>query len=157
MYNNAKSKHIFAEDVFISNNSRITGINNSDILVEPAGSGKSRAYGIPHILHTRNNLIAAGTKRNLCRLYGERPKEKGCMVMHLDFADMANTPWGYNSLAYIREWRGSELRKARKHNLNSDTAYHILMMPGNRRSPQPKRNMERRLYEKHGKNDSAAG
>lgn len=76
MYNNAKSKHIFAEDVFISNNSRITGINNSDVLVEPAGSGKSRAYGIPHILHTRNNLIAAGTKRNLCRLMMPGKQEK---------------------------------------------------------------------------------
>ena len=32
--------------------------------------------------------------------------------MHLDFSDVANTSWGYNPLAYIRECRDSEANKA---------------------------------------------
>ena len=111
MYNNVKSKRIFAKDVFVSNDTWVTGINNNDLLVGPAGSGKTRGYVIPNILHTQDSLIVADTKGNLCRLYGEHLKEKGYTVMHLDFTDAANTPWGYNPLAYIRECRDDDTNK----------------------------------------------
>lgn len=111
MYNNVKSKRIFAKDVFVSNDTWVTGINNNDLLVGPAGSGKTRGYVIPNILHTQDSLIVADTKGNLCRLYGEHLKEKGYTVMHLDFTDVANTPWGYNPLAYIRECRDDDTNK----------------------------------------------
>lgn len=111
MYSNVKSKRIFAKDVFVSNDTWVTGINNNDLLVGPAGSGKTRGYVIPNILHTQDSLIVADTKGNLCRLYGKHLKEKGYTVMHLDFTDAANTPWGYNPLAYIRECRDSETNK----------------------------------------------
>ncbi|MCI8403255.1 MAG: type IV secretory system conjugative DNA transfer family protein [Lachnospiraceae bacterium] len=108
MYNHVKSKRILAKDVFVSNDTWVTGINNNDLLVGPPGGGKTRGYVIPNILHAQDSLIVADTKGNLCRLYGERLKEKGYTVMHLDFTDAANTPWGYNPLAYIRECRDSE-------------------------------------------------
>ena len=108
MYNHVKSKRILAKDVFVSNDAWVTGINNNDLLVGPPGGGKTRGYVIPNILHAQDSLIGADTKGNLCRLYGERLKEKGYTVMHLDFTDAANTPWGYNPLAYIRECRDSE-------------------------------------------------
>ena len=56
MYNNVKSKRIFAKDVFVSNDTWVTGINNNDLLVGPAGSGKTRGYVIPNILHTPYSL-----------------------------------------------------------------------------------------------------
>lgn len=30
-------------------------------------------------------------------------QKRGYTVMQLDFTDVANTPWGYNPLSYIRE------------------------------------------------------
>ena len=57
---------------------------------------------IPNLLHTGESLIVADTKGNLHRLYGKYLEERGYTVMHLDFTDVANTPWGYNPLSYIR-------------------------------------------------------
>ena len=56
----------------------------------------------PLILQTGESLIVADTKGNLRRLYGKYLEERGYTVMHLDFTDVANTPWGYNPLSYIR-------------------------------------------------------
>lgn len=112
MYNNVKSKRILAKDVFVSNDTWVTGINNNDLLVGPAGAGKTRGYVTPNILHTQDSLIVADTKGNLYRFYGEHLRKKGYTVMHLDFTDVAATPWGYNPLTYIREYRDSEANKA---------------------------------------------
>ena len=112
MYNNVKSRRILAKDVFVSNDTWVTGINNNDLLVGPAGAGKTRGYVAPNILHTQDSLIVADTKGNLCRLYGEHLRKRGYTVMHLDFTDVASTPWGYNPLAYIRKCRDSEANKA---------------------------------------------
>ena len=62
MYNNVKSKRILAKDIFVSNDTWVTGINNNDLLVGPAGSGKTRGYVVPNILHTQDSLIVADTR-----------------------------------------------------------------------------------------------
>ena len=120
MYNNVKSKRILAKDIFVSNDTWVTGINNNDLLVGPPGSGKTRGYVVPNILHTQDSLIVADTKGNLCRLYGEHLRERGYTVMHLDFTDVANTPWGYNPLTYIRECLDSETNKRGDHYSEQD-------------------------------------
>ena len=120
MYNNVKSKRILAKDIFVSNDTWVTGINNTDLLVGPPGSGKTRGYVVPNILHTQDSLIVADTKGNLCRLYGEHLRERGYTVMHLDFTDVANTPWGYNPLTYIRECLDSETNKRGDHYSEQD-------------------------------------
>lgn len=109
MNNNIKSDRILAKDVFASNDTWVTGLNNNDLLVGPSGGGKTRGYVIPNILHAQDSLIVADTKGNLRRLYGKHLEEQGYQVMHLDFTDVAATPWGYNPLAYIRECRDSEV------------------------------------------------
>ena len=96
MYHNVNTKRILAQNTFASNDTWTTGLNNNDLLVGPAGAGKTRGYVIPNLLHTGENLIVADTKGNLRRLYGTYLEEKGYTVMHLDFTDVANTPWGYN-------------------------------------------------------------
>ena len=102
MYNNIKTKRILAKNVLVSNDTWATGRNNNDLLVGPAGSGKTRGYVAPNILHAQDSLIVADTKGNLHRLYGKYLERNGYRVMHLNFADVAATPWGYNPLAYIR-------------------------------------------------------
>ncbi len=112
MYSNIKTKRILAKDIIVSNDTWVTEINNNDLLVGPPGSGKTRGYVIPNILHAQDSLIVADTKGNLCRLYGGYLKEKGYTVMHLDFTDVASTPWGYNPLAFIRKCRDSQANKS---------------------------------------------
>ena len=111
MYNNIKTKRILAKNIFASNDTWATGINNNDLLVGPSGGGKTRGYVVPNILHAQDSLIVADTKGNLRRLYGEHLERNGYKVMHLDFTDVAGTPWGYNPLAYIRECRDAELNR----------------------------------------------
>lgn len=93
---------VLAGDVLVSNDTWTTGLNNNDLLVGPSGAGKTRGYVIPNLLHAGESLIVADTKGNLRRLYGRYLEERGYTVMHLDFTDVARTPWGYNPLAYIR-------------------------------------------------------
>ncbi len=112
MYNNVKSRRILAKDILVSNDTWVTGINNNDLLVGPPGAGKTRGYVVPNILHTQDSLIVADTKGNLCRRYEGHLRKRGYTVMHLDFTDVASTPWGYNPLAYIRKCRDSEANKA---------------------------------------------
>ena len=111
MYNNIKTKRILAKNIFASNDTWTTGINNNDLLVGPSGGGKTRGYVVPNILHAQDSLIVADTKGNLRRLYGEHLERNGYKVMHLDFTDVSSTPWGYNPLAYIRKCRDAELNQ----------------------------------------------
>ena len=112
MYHNVNTKRILAKDIFACNDTWTTGLNNNDLLVGPSGAGKTRGYVIPNLLHAGESLIVADTKGNLHRRYGKHLEEKGYTVMHLDFTDVANTPWGYNPLAYIRPCRAAAANRA---------------------------------------------
>ena len=111
MFENVRSSRILAKGVTASNDTWATGRNNNDLLIGPSGGGKTRGYVIPNILHAQDSLIVADTKGNLCRLYGGYLRERGYTVIHLDFTDTANTPWGYNPLDYIRECRNPEANR----------------------------------------------
>lgn len=108
MYYPVKTKRILAKDIFADNNTWATELNNNDLIIGPAGSGKTRGYVTPNILHVQDNLIVADTKGNLRKKYGGYLEKKGYTVMHLDFTDVAATPFGYNPLSYIRECPDSE-------------------------------------------------
>ncbi|MCI9121108.1 MAG: type IV secretory system conjugative DNA transfer family protein [Oscillibacter sp.] len=108
MYHNVNTKRILAQNTFASNDTWTTGLNNNDLLIGPSGAGKTRGYVIPNLLHAGESLIVADTKGNLRRLYGKYLEKRGYTVMHLDFTDVASTPWGYNPLTYIRPCRDPE-------------------------------------------------
>ncbi|MEY8524618.1 type IV secretory system conjugative DNA transfer family protein [Lachnospiraceae bacterium 38-10] len=108
MYYPVKSKRILAKDIFADNNTWATGLNNNDLIIGPAGAGKTRGYVTPNILHTQENLVIADTKGNLRKKYGGHLEKRGYTVMHLDFTDVAATPFGYNPLSYIRKYPDSE-------------------------------------------------
>ena len=111
MYHNVSTKRILAQNTFASNDTWTTGLNNNDLLVGPSGAGKTRGYVIPNLLHAGESLIVADTKGNLRRLYGKYLERQGYTVMHLDFTDVAKTPWGYNPLTYIRPLRDAEANR----------------------------------------------
>lgn len=108
MYYPVKSKRILAKEIFADNNTWATGLNNNDLIIGPAGAGKTRGYVTPNILHTQENLVIADTKGNLRKKYGGHLEKRGYTVMHLDFTDVAATPFGYNPLSYIRKYPDSE-------------------------------------------------
>lgn len=93
---------ILAKGVEISNDTRKTGVNNNDLIIGPAGAGKTRGYIIPYILHSEESMIVADTKGNLCRQYGEYLKGRGFDVKCIDFKDVEDTRCGYNPLDFIR-------------------------------------------------------
>ena len=103
MFERINSQRILAKGIRVSNDTWATRLNNNDILVGPTGGGKTRGYVIPNILHTQDSLIVADTKGNLKKLYGEYLEKQGYKVMHLDFTNVAGSPWGYNPLSYIQE------------------------------------------------------
>ena len=111
MYYPVKSKRILAKDIFADNNTWATGLNNNDLIIGPAGAGKTRGYVTPNILHAQENLVIADTKGNLRKKYGGHLEKRGYTVMHLDFTDVAATSFGYNPLSYIRKCSDSELNR----------------------------------------------
>ncbi len=120
MYQNTGTSRVLAKDVYTSNDTWVTGLNNNDLLVGPSGAGKTRGYVIPNILHAEDSLIVTDTKGNLFRQYGEALRKRGYTVMHLNFADVFNTSWGYNPLRYIRECRDPEANRNGDHYYEQD-------------------------------------
>lgn len=99
---NSDTTRILAKGVEISNDTRKTGVNNNDLIIGPAGAGKTRGYIIPYILHSQESMIIADTKGNLCRMYGNYLEERGYTVKCIDFKDIEDTPCGYNPLDFVR-------------------------------------------------------
>lgn len=93
---------ILAQNQFISNNTRETGLNNNDLIIGPTGSGKTRNYVKPNIMQANESMIIADTKGNLRREVGEFLRKKGYRVIDIDFADMEKSKCGYNPLDFIR-------------------------------------------------------
>ena len=98
----ADTGRIMAKGVEISNNTRKTGVNNNDLIIGPAGAGKTRGYIIPYILHSEESMIIADTKGNLHTAYGKYLKEKGYNVKCINFKDVEAATCGHNPLDYVR-------------------------------------------------------
>lgn len=98
----SNATRIFAKGVEVSNNTRKTGLNNNDLIIGPAGAGKTRGYIIPYILHSEESMIIADTKGNLANQYGSYLKRRGYDVKVVDFKDVEASECGYNPLDYIR-------------------------------------------------------
>ena len=96
-----KDHRILAENCFVSNDSRKTGLNNNDLIIGRSGAGKTGSYVIPNLAVLDHSLIVADTKNNLYRKYSESLAKRGFKVQLLDFRD-AGKSCGYNPLSYVR-------------------------------------------------------
>jgi type IV secretory pathway TraG/TraD family ATPase VirD4 len=56
---------VLASDIYASNDTHATGLNNNDLIIGPSGSGKTRGYVMPNIDVIEDSFIVADTKRNL--------------------------------------------------------------------------------------------
>ena len=73
------STRILAKDVYIDNNTRVTGNNNNDLIIGPSGAGKTRGYVIPNILQAEGSLVITDTKGNLCRQFQPYLESRRCV------------------------------------------------------------------------------
>lgn len=93
-------ERILAENVKISNDTRITGLNNNDLIIGSSGCGKTGGYVIPNIQNIDGSLVVSDTKGQLERRFKDELIEKGYDVYCIDFVNMHRS-CGYNPMDYI--------------------------------------------------------
>lgn len=97
------TRRILAAGVAVSNDTRITGRNNNDLIIGPPGASKTRGYVIPNILENNSDsMIITDVKGNLRRQFGPYLKRKGFKVLDVDFIDISQSKSGYNPFDFIR-------------------------------------------------------
>lgn len=102
MNNKNNTFRILAKDSLISNNTRITGLNNNDLIIGPSGSGKTRYYIKPNIMQCNESMIIADVKGALYKDTAELLRKNGYDVMHISFTNPSESTHGYNPFDYIR-------------------------------------------------------
>lgn len=100
------TSRILAQNCLIPNNTRLTHINNNDLIIGPSGAGKTRNYVKPNLLQCAlqggESLVVADTKGSLIREVGPVLAAHGCRVVNLDLTDLLNNTTGYNPLDHVR-------------------------------------------------------
>ncbi len=91
---------ILAAGELMNNNTRLTGLNNNDLIIGPTGAGKTRGYVMPNIMQANESLVVADTKGNLKQKMEPLLKQSGYIVLQLDFKAMDST-CRWNPLDYI--------------------------------------------------------
>ena len=94
------SYRILAKNCLVNNNTRITGINNNDVIIGPSGAGKTRGYVKPNIMQCNESMIIADTKGNLIKEVGPVLENSGYKIINMNFKDL-NQAYGYNPCGYI--------------------------------------------------------
>lgn len=92
---------ILAKEIMISNDMRMTRLNNNDVVIGASGSGKSSGYVIPNIRQHSESLIIADTKGCLYQQMHKELEAEGYLVKVLDFVNPRKS-CPYNPLDYIR-------------------------------------------------------
>lgn len=93
---------ILAKGCYMNNDTWVTKVNNNDLVIGPAGAGKTRSYVKPNLMQCDHSVIVADTKGSLIQEVGPLMKERGFEVINVDLATL-RSPYGYNPLAYIRK------------------------------------------------------
>lgn len=79
-----------AENTAVSNDTRLTGLNNNDLIIGSSGSGKTGGYVIPNIQGVSGSLVVTDTKGQLSGIFSDRLRSRGCNVSTLNFVDPEN-------------------------------------------------------------------
>lgn len=93
---------IIAKNIYMSNNTRVTGLNNNDLIIGPSGAGKTTGYVKPNLLLGDESVIVADTKGALLHEVGPEMARRGYRVLNIDFTDLDKSSLGYDPLDYIR-------------------------------------------------------
>lgn len=95
------TSRILAKNQMMNNDTRITGLNNNDLIIGPSGAGKTRNYVKPNIMQCNESMIIADTKGNLIQEMGVFLEENGYQVISINFKNLEGS-YGYNPFDFIR-------------------------------------------------------
>lgn len=99
----SENARILAQGVMQCNDTRITGLNNNDLIIGSTGAGKTRGYVIPNLVHNSGeSLIVVDTKGNLHKAYGDHLRAQGYDVRVIDFVDCLHSKDGYDPIRFIK-------------------------------------------------------
>ncbi len=121
---------ILGKDVYISNDTWKTGLNNNDLIIGSSGIGKTRRYVKPNIMQCNESMVIADTKGSLADEMTPLLRENGYKVIHVNFKDLSQS-YGYNPMDYIRYDRKT------KRYVEQDimTISHVLVPSSNNKDP----------------------
>lgn len=104
------NERFLAENITVSNDTRVTGLNNNDLIIGSSGSGKTGGYVIPNIQNISGSLVVTDTKGRLSKMFSDPLKRKGYKVYTLDFVNTMHS-CGYNPLMSIRRKADGRFRE----------------------------------------------
>jgi type IV secretion system protein VirD4 len=96
---------ILAKNVYRNNNTRVSGLNNNDLIIGPSGAGKTRNYVKPNIMQCNESFIVADTKNTLMNEMKPVLEKNGYRIINIDFCDGKHS-YGYNPFNFIRHKHG---------------------------------------------------
>ncbi len=105
-----KNTRIIAKNIEISNDTKLTGLNNNDLIIGSSGSGKTGGYVIPNLQNITGSMIVSDTKGQLAKRFTKELKAKGYTVYTLDFVN-PQASCGYNPLQEIRRHKNGAYRE----------------------------------------------
>jgi len=105
--NSTRGFRLLGKNHFVSNDPRITQINNNDAIVGSPGSGKSRGYVEPLLATTNESIVVVDCKKALFTKYKRQLTNRGFHVIMLDLVDCDKESCSYNPLEYISYDRNS--------------------------------------------------
>lgn len=103
-------KRILAAGIEVSNDTRVSGCNNNDIICGTSGSGKTGGYVIPNIQHLDGSLVVSDTKGQLGRRFRADLTARGYQVYTLDLVNPMKS-CGYNPMSAIRRYTDGSYRE----------------------------------------------
>lgn len=104
------NERILAQGVSVSNDTRATGLNNNDMIIGSAGSGKTGGYVIPNLQNIEGSMIVSDTKGQLVKLFKDDLIKRGYKVHTLDLVDPERS-CAFNPLAHIRRDKNGRYRE----------------------------------------------
>lgn len=102
---------VLAKDLYVSNDTRETHLNNNDLIIGSSGCGKTGSYVIPNLQNLSGSLVVSDTKRRLEKLFRKDLEARGYEVAVIDLVDPEKSSMGYNPLKLIRRTRDNHVRE----------------------------------------------
>ena len=96
-----EGSRIIAQDVEVSNDTWVTGLNNNDLVIGPTGAGKTRYYLKPNLMQLNGSFVVTDPKGQLVKEVGPLLHANGYRVLNIDFTNLGNS-FGYNPFDFVR-------------------------------------------------------
>ena len=98
---NRSSYRLLADNVVVSNDTRVTNRNNIDLIIGSSGSGKSGGYVVPNIMVLQESAVITDPKGCLYDQCASDLRKRDFEVYKINMIDPDESS-PYNPLDYIR-------------------------------------------------------